>query len=140
MVYVDTSALVPMFFHEAKTGAILDWVEAAGERLAISDWSVTEFASAASLKVRSKQASLELARQAVARFVAFAESRLLVAAPGRDEFRRAAALAGDASLELRAGDALHLAIAEAAGASAFLVLDRALAAAAGAIGLNVVAP
>lgn len=140
MVYVDTSALVPMFFHEAKTRAVLDWIEASGERLAISDWSVTEFASATAMKVRSGQVSPDLARQAYARFVAFSESRLLVAAPGRAEFRRAAALAGDASLELRAGDALHLAIAEAAGASAFLVLDRALAAAAGAIGLKVVEP
>jgi hypothetical protein len=140
MVYVDTSALVPMFFNEAGTDTVLAWIEASGERLAISDWTLTEFASAAAMKVRARQAPTALARQAVTRCAAFADARLLVAVPGRAEFRRAAALAGDAALELRAGDALHLAIAEAAGASALLVLDRALAAAARAIGLNVVAP
>lgn len=139
MIYVDTSALVPVFIREPKSGAVIDWIESAGERLAVSEWCLTEFASAVAIKVRSGQATTTLAKQARARALEFAQAHCTVAVPGRDEFGRAASLAGDPALKLRAGDALHLAIAESLGVQGLLCLDEAMIESAVALGLLVVA-
>lgn len=138
MVYVDTSALVPAFIREPKSADVLAWLESSEERLAISEWSITEFASAAAIKVRTGQVTAALAKQAWARFLDFAEKHCLVAVPNRAEFRRAAELAGDPALKLRAGDAVHLAIAEAVQVQGVLSLDEAMLESVKLIGLNAV--
>ena len=138
MVYIDTSALVPVFIREAKSEAVIGWLESSGERLAISEWSLVEFASAAAMKVRTGQVAPGLARQSTAGVREFAQRHCAVAVPGREEFRRAAELAGDGSLKLRAGDALHLAIAESLGAQGILCLDDAMIASAKLLEMNVV--
>jgi len=137
MIYVDTSALVPLFIREAKSEAVVEWLESSGERLALSEWTLVEFASAAAIKVRSGQTAPNLGKQAKARVNAFARRHCTVAVPGREEFRRAGELAGDARLKLRAGDALHLAIALRLGAQGLLCLDKAMAASARSLGINV---
>ena len=138
MIYIDTSALVPVFIREAKSEAVIGWLESSGERLAISEWSLVEFASAAAIKVRTGQVAPNLAKQSTARVYEFAQKHCTVAVPGREEFRRAAELAGDDSLKLRAGDALHLAIAESLSAQGILCLDDAMIASARSLGMNVV--
>lgn len=138
MVYVDTSALVPVFIREPKSEAVIAWLEASGERLAISEWSLVEFASAAAIKVRTGQAAANLVKQATARVHEFAQKHCTVAVPGREEFRRAAELAGDDTLKLRAGDALHLAIAARLNAQGMLCLDEAMIEGAKSLGMNVV--
>ena len=138
MVYIDTSALVPVFIREAKSEAVIGWLESSGERVAISEWSLVEFASAAAIKVRTGQVAPSLAKQSTARVHEFAQRHCAVAVPGREEFRRAAELAGDGSLKLRAGDALHLAIAESVGAQGILCLDDAMIASAKLLGFNIV--
>lgn len=138
MFYVDTSALVPAFIREPKSDAVLAWLETSGQRLVVSEWSITEFSSAAAIKVRTGEIAPVLAKQARTRFLEFAENHCSIAVPQRAEFRRAAQLAGDVSLKLRAGDALHLAIAEASKAEGILCLDETMAAGAKTMGLNVV--
>src|SRR5439155_25981798 len=64
MIYVDTSALVPIFIREPKSEAVIGWIESSGERLAISEWSLVEFASAAAIKVRTGQPAANLVKQA----------------------------------------------------------------------------
>lgn len=125
MVYVDTSALVPVFIREAKTDAIHDWLESEAPRLAISEWSLVEFASACAIKTRTGQISGSLAGQAWAALVDFTEDRCLIAHAGRGDFRKAAEMARHGSHNLRAGDALHIAIAEAI-ADRLLTLDGAM--------------
>jgi len=137
MIYVDTSALVPLFIREAKSEAVVNWLESSGGRLAISEWTLVEFASAVAIKVRSGQTAPNLAKQAKAKVKEFAHRHCTVAVPGREEFRRAGELAGDARLKLRAGDALHLAIASSLGAQGLLCLDEAMAASAKSLGMNV---
>jgi predicted nucleic acid-binding protein len=139
MIYVDTSALVPIFIREPKSEAVIAWIESSGERLAISEWSLVEFASAAAIKVRTGQSAANLVKQATARVHEFAQKHCTVAVPGREEFRRAAQLAGDGASKLRAGDALHLAIAASLGAQGMLCLDDAMIAGAKLLGMNVVA-
>ncbi len=138
MIYVDTSALVPVFIREPKSEAVIGWIESSGERLAISEWSLVEFASAAAIKVRTGQTAAKLAKQATARVHEFARKYCLVAVPGREEFRRAADLVGDDTLKLRPGDALHLAIAASIGAQGILCLDAAIIASAKSLAMNVV--
>lgn len=138
MIYVDTSALLPVFIRESKSEAVIGWLESSGERLAISEWSLVEFASAAAIKVRTGQATASLAKQATARVHEFARKHCAVAVPGREEFRRAVELAGRGTLKLRAGDALHLAIAASLGAQGILCLDDAMIESAKALGMTVV--
>lgn len=140
MVYLDTSALVPMFMREPKTEAVLAWLESAGEPVAVSDWSLVEFASAASMKVRSGSVTAKAARAAIEQAQTFVRAFCTVATPREEEFRRATELAGDSSTGLRAGDALHLAIAEGLGAGTILCSDDAMAQGARALGMKVVGP
>jgi predicted nucleic acid-binding protein len=138
MIYVDTSALVPLFIREPKSEAVIGWIDSSGERLAISEWTLVEFASAAAIKVRTGQAAASLANQATVRVREFAEKHCTVAVPGREEFRRAAELVSDDALKLRAGDALHLAIAASLNAPGILCLDDAMIESARSLGMNVV--
>lgn len=138
MIYADTSALVPVFIREPKSEAVIGWLESSGERLALSEWSLVEFASAAALKVRAGQATANLAKQATARVREFAHKHCVVAVPGREEFRDAARLAADDALKLRAGDALHLAIAASLGAQGILCLDDAMIGSAKSLGMKVI--
>ena len=138
MIYIDTSALVPAFIREPKSEAVLAWIETSGERLVVSEWAIAEFSSAAAIKVRTGEIASATAKQARARCLDFAQDHCSIAVPQRAEFRRAAELAGDADLKLRAGDALHLAIAEAGKVQGILCLDETMGASAKMIGLNVV--
>ena len=138
MIYVDTSALVPVFIREPKSEAVMAWLESSGERLAISEWSLVEFASAAAIKVRTGRVAASLVKQATTRVREFAQKHCTVAVPGREEFRRAAELAADGTLKLRAGDALHLAIAASLSAQGILCLDDAMIESARSLGMNVV--
>jgi len=138
MIYIDTSALVPAFIREPKSEAVLAWIEAAGDGLLVSEWAITEFSSAAAIKVRTGEIAAAMAKQARARVLGFAQDHCSIAVPQRAEFRRAADLSGDANLKLRAGDALHLAIAEASKVQGILCLDETMGAVARKIGLNVV--
>jgi predicted nucleic acid-binding protein len=138
MIYIDTSALVPVFIREPKSEAVISWIESSGERLAISEWTLVEFASAAAIKVRTGQTAVNLVKQATVRAHEFAKKHCTVAVPGREEFRRAAALAGGDALKLRAGDALHLAIAASLSAQGILCLDEAMIESAKSLGMGVV--
>jgi uncharacterized protein len=139
MIYFDTSGLVPVFIREPKSDAVIAWLESSGERLAISAWSLVEFASAAAIKVRTGQTAASVAKQAIARVHEFAQKHCTVAVPGREEFRRAAELAANEALKLRAGDALHLAIAASLSAQAIFCLDEAMIERAKSLGMKVVA-
>lgn len=139
MIYVDTSALVPAFIREPRSEAVLGWLESNREGLVMSEWSIAEFCSAAAIKVRTKQIGAKLASEVKNLFVAFAQSHCTLVVPTRTEFRRAAALAGDPDLNLRAVDALHLAIAEAHRVSGLLCIDDRMLGAAKALGMRTIA-
>ncbi len=137
MVYLDTSALVPLFILEPKSEALLGWIASCRDPMAVSEWALVEFASATSIKVRTRQTSAQTARQAVVKLEAFVRDHCQVALPDRATFRRAAELASSPKPALRAGDALHLAIALELNAGSLLCLDDAMAAVARTLGLRV---
>ncbi len=126
MVYVDTSVLVPLFLNEPYSLAAVNWYAREKGELVAAVCCIPEFASALGIKVRTGAIDARQAQGAWTRFerMAAADLRLLPVAPAN--FHRAAELVLDAASALRAGDALHLACAEAAGAKRMATLDDVL--------------
>jgi uncharacterized protein len=126
MVYVDTSALVALFLNEPFSAAVSSWYARETSELVAAVWCIPEFASALGIKQRTGAIDDQQARGAWTRFerMAAADLRLLPIEP--THFHRAAELVLDAGSALRAGDALHLACAEAAGAKRLATLDDTL--------------
>ncbi len=126
MVYVDTSVLVPLFLNEPHSVTVAAWYAREKGELVAAAWCVAEFASALGIKQRTGAIDTQQAQGAWARFerMVAADLRLLPVEPA--SFHRAAELVLDAASGLRAGDALHLACAETAGAKHMLTLDDAL--------------
>ena len=137
MIYLDTSAAVPMFVPELASPAIEVWFESCTEPLVSSDWIVTEFSSALSIKVRKGEISAKQAQAAWKDFDAFCKSGLRLLPVSRKAFAEAAGMTRNAASGLRSGDALHLAMALDAGASGIATADETLAKNAKANGLAV---
>ena len=126
MVYVDTSVLVPLFLNEPHSLAATAWYGREKRELVAAAWCIPEFASALGIKQRTGAIDAQQAQTAWAHFerMVAADLRLLPVEPAH--FHRAAELVLDAASALRAGDALHLACAEAAGAKHMATLDDVL--------------
>lgn len=137
MIYLDTSAAVPMFVPEPASDAVDAWYESCAEPLVSSDWIITEFASALSIKTRRGDVTEKQANAAWKDFEAFCRTGLRLAPVSRQAFDVAARLARDAESGLRSGDSLHLAMAQGIGASGFATVDGTLARNAKAKGLAV---
>ena len=127
MVYVDTSALVALFTNEATAERIANWVAEETRPLVSGDWCVTEFASALALKQRTSQITSRQSNAAWKVFSQFCEGHLRLLPLDRDVFSQAAHLVRNSNNGLRAGDAMHLALALRVKAAAFFTLDVRLA-------------
>lgn len=78
-VYLDISFLVPLFFHETASAAVL--ARASGENeLWISHWTLAEFSSATAFEPRTAQTDETTARQATARLQAILTAHGLIVA------------------------------------------------------------
>lgn len=127
MFYVDTSVLVALCTHEAKTADVVAWYANCTEELASAAWCVTEFASAMGLKQRTGQLSQNQAQTAWLQFERICANDLELLPVDAMTFHQAAMLTMDAATGLRAGDALHLACALQNKAKALVTLDIVLA-------------
>ena len=139
MVYVDTSVLVALIAHESSTASVARWYAATKAELVSATWCVTEFASAMGLKQRTGQLTQAQAQTAWMQFERICANDLQLLPVEPMTFHRAAMLAMDASVGLRAGDALHLACAVANKAQGMVTLDAVLAKNAKRVKLKVVA-
>lgn len=130
MIYLDTSILVSLLVPEPESEAVEQWF--AGHRsrgITISDWSLVEFASALGIRVRQKGLNHAQAVMAHEKLHATVSACFKTVSPSRASYVRAAELCTHHSTGLRAGDALHLAVALDAGASSLVTLDRQIVAA-----------
>jgi uncharacterized protein len=105
-------------------GGMVGWQDPS--ELAISDWTVTEFSSALSLKVRTRQLDVGHRNNALAAFHRLASDSFKAIPITGHVFRSAAQIADRHLLGVRAGDALHLAVAINHGATV-CTLDRKFA-------------
>jgi predicted nucleic acid-binding protein len=136
VTYLDTSVLAAVFFREATAAAVAAGMRRhAGEGLLISAWTLTEMASVGAIKARTGAVTPTTRGEAMEAFQRFASTELRVIELEAIDFRAAARLI-EHSENLRAGDALHLAVAQRVGA-ALATLDARMATAARAVGLAV---
>lgn len=127
MIYVDTSVLVALHLHEARSAEVARWYGECTEELVSAIWCVTEFASALGIKQRTGQISEAEGQAAWQRFERLCANDLQLLPVAPTTFHRAAVLTQDAATGLRAGDSLHLAAALEAKANSMATLDDVLA-------------
>ena len=128
MVYLDTSVAVPLFVAEPSSDQVDRWFAACDVPVVSSDWIITEFASALSLKERSGTLAAKDAKAAWRSFETFFHSGLRVMPISRGAFEAAAKMTRESAHGLRAGDALHLAAALEMGAQTIATLDAVMTA------------
>jgi uncharacterized protein len=114
---------VPLFLNEPHSVAVANGYARETGELVAAAWCIPEFASALGIKQRTGVIDAQQAQGAWTRFErrVAADLRLLPVASAN--FHRAAELVLDAASALRAGNALHSACAEAAGAKHMATLD-----------------
>ena len=136
MRYFDTSFLVPLILPEATSAPIAGFFEdLPADDLAVSHWTRVEFASLLAREVRMGNLDAAAAHEAGSRFETMVEESFVVLLPSRDDFDRARDWLGRFETSLRAGDALHLAIAKNHGADAIYSLDKLMIAAGRKLGV-----
>ena len=125
MRYCDTSFLVPLILPEATSEQVSAFLKALPDcKLAVSCWTRVEFASLLAREVRVNRMDAVSARVAGLRFETMNRESFDVLLPNRDDFDRAKDWPGNHETGLRAGDALHLAIAGNHNADAIYSLDK----------------
>jgi uncharacterized protein len=127
VLYFDTSFLVPLILPESTSDKIAAFVRRlpVGE-LTVSHWTRVEFSSLIARDVRMGVLDAEAGAQADARFEAAVDASFAVLLPNTDDFGLAKRYLGKFNTRLRAGDALHLAIASNRHAAAVYSLDKGL--------------
>ncbi len=132
-LYLDASALVPLFIQEATTERL--WSRLAGEAVLVSGFAAAEFSAAVARWQRIGELSAEGQAAAYAEFDRWVAQEAIPAIETSADMQ-AANLLVRASFGLRTPDAFHVAVAQRMGAKLF-TLDHKMAAAAVALGLPV---
>ena len=111
-LYLDTSLVVTALVTEPSSEAIVQWLDRnRAHRFVVSDWVIAEFSAALCSKLRSRQISADAQEHALAALSDLISGEFECLQVSREQFRQAAAFANRSFVGLRAGDALHLAIA-----------------------------
>ena len=139
MIYCDTSLLVAALVPEPATGAVQIWLSQQAENeLATSAWTLVEFSSAIALKARRGDFPADRKTDVLAKWQAMVAERLTLLPVPQPAFALGTSYCEMQASRLRAGDALHLAVASLGGYG-LATLDGVMAEAAVAVGVRVVA-
>lgn len=127
MIYLDTSFLAPFYIQEATSASIETiLLDIPTDRLAISHWTIVEFSSLVSRRVRMGELNLEQMEAVINALKEDTAQSYTVFAVTTADFILAAEFIQQWQTGLRAGDALHLAIAQNYSVENLLSLDRGL--------------
>jgi predicted nucleic acid-binding protein len=127
LLYFDTSFLAPLILPEATSDKVAAFVgKLSGEPFTISHWTRVEFSSLIAREVRVGGLDPRAAERADARFEAMVDASFAVLLPNANDFGLAKQYLGKFETGLRAGDALHLAIAKNHRAEFIYSLDKTL--------------
>lgn len=131
MRYFDTSFLTPLILQEASSEKVEAFIARLPVReLCTSHWTRTGFASLLAREVRMGGLTEDNALAAMDQFDTMVAESFRILIPGVADFELATRYLKHFATKLRAGDALHLAIASNQGAKMFYTLDQGLLAAA----------
>ena len=127
MLYFDTSFLAPLILRETTSDKIAAFVRRLpAPELAVSQWTRVEFSSLIAREVRMGGLDVQAAARADARFEAMVDESFSVLLPAAEDFDLAKRYLGTFKTGLRAGDALHLAVASNHRAAVIYSLDKTL--------------
>ena len=136
-LYLDASALVPLFANDALSDRADAILRAHQSTLIVSDFAAAEFAAAIACRTRTRFLTIAEARIAFSNFDTWigreAERAQITAA----DVSSAANVIRRLDVTLRAPDAIHIVIAQRLGAD-ILTFDQQMAAGARVLGTNVV--
>jgi predicted nucleic acid-binding protein len=140
MLYFDSSVLVCLLSSEARTEALQTWFsEQDANELHVSDWNISEFYSAMAFKKRTQQMTAEQRFGAEKVFETYLKRYFKTLPVPSACFRRAAEIVSREDLNLRAPDALHLAIVDASGMT-ICTLDKKMYEAASILEIDCLMP
>lgn len=135
--YIDTSAVVAALVVEPHTPRVMAWLaKQPTGTVFISEWTYPEVASALSLKLRTGGLTVERRAAAQAAWHQLRSASFHTLAVTPDHFAVATGYATQHDLNIRAGDALHLAVVAASGFK-LVTLDATMAKAAPLLGIPV---
>ncbi|MFH1604294.1 MAG: type II toxin-antitoxin system VapC family toxin [Pseudomonadota bacterium] len=127
MYYCDTSFVAPLVLPEPASDAVIAFLKKGRPReLAVSLWTNVEFASLVSRRLRMGELTERQAELARAAFQEMVTRSYRVLLPSAADYGLAAVFLENYKTGLRAGDALHLAIAKNHGARTIYSLDAGL--------------
>lgn len=138
MLYFDTSFVIPLVLDEPTSALVQRFVAAlTKDQLAVSQWTRVEFSSALGRLVRMRALDSRETAAADVQFEYLIAASFAVLLPTAADYDLAKRYLGQPISGLRAGDALHLAVAANNSAESILTLDKTMLAAGSALGLPV---
>lgn len=124
MIYLDTSFIAPLVISEDSSDAVEAFVlQLKPGELATSAWTQVELASLVARKLRMGELTQSQAETVRHEFERLLDESFELLLPDGAAFGAAAKFIALPKIKLRAGDALHLAIAANHGAKRILTLD-----------------
>lgn len=136
--YFDTSFIVPLFLPEPQSERIEAHIRGLPEttELTVSQWTMVELASVFSRLVRMRELERPLAKTILRTATSVIGESFDIITPIGHDYERCRNFLGGFDNSLRAGDALHLAIAANHESDIIFSLDRGMLSAGAALGLN----
>jgi predicted nucleic acid-binding protein len=138
MLYFDTSFLIPLVIEEPTSASINQFMQSRVEdAFGASHWTRAEVTSALGRAVRMRLLDTNSALEADRKLDEVLSKSFTLLLPRLEDFELCKSYLSNYESGLRAGDALHLAIATNHGATAFYSLDKKLSEAGRRLGLRI---